>query len=46
MQLKTISYWYPTWKCWVCYNVDEDNNQVGECRYYPNRKQMMKFEKF
>lgn len=38
--MTTIKYWHRNLRLWVVYEQDEQENQVGDARYYANRRSM------
>ena len=40
-----VKYWHKNLRVWVVYDQDEDGNQIGDARYYANKKAMLLGEK-
>lgn len=43
MQLTPMFYWYKTWRVWVLTWHDANEDQVKDCEYFPNKKEMLRW---
>jgi hypothetical protein len=39
IDMKKIIYYYRSWKVWVMYYVDHNENQIGDAQYFATKRQ-------